>query len=259
MSHDKRNWREWTLMGLVLVPLALILTRPRMPQDAKFHALVDTRTYLGIPNFLDTASNLPFLLLGIAGLLLCGGRTVTGGARSWLVFFVGVTLVFFGSAYYHWSPNNATLVWDRVPITIALMGLLVAVVSEHAGAGLERILLAPALTIGIGSVAWWVYTDDLRSYVWVQAAPLVAIVFVLIAYAPRHTCRAYLAYALACYTLAKAAEFQDREIYALTSQTLSGHTLKHLLAAAGILFLYLMLRRRTPIRPEVPAPATAIQ
>ena len=181
-----------------------------------------------------------------------------GASRAWTVFFLGVALVFFGSAYYHWRPNNATLVWDRVPMTIAFMGLLVALVSEHAGAELERKLLAPAVTVGIASVAWWAYTDDLRVYVWVQAAPLLAIIFVLIAYAGRHSHRAYLAYALACYVLAKAAEFQDREIYALTSQTVSGHTLKHLLAAIAILFIYLMLRRRKEIPPEVPASATAI-
>ena len=138
------------------------------------------------------------------------------------------------------------------------MGLFAGLVSEHAGEEFERTLLAPAVTIGIASVAWWAYTDDLRVYVWVQAAPLLAIIFILIVYAGRHTHRAYLAYALACYVLAKAAEFQDREIYALTSQTVSGHTLKHLLAAMGILFIYLMLRRRKPIRPEVPASATAI-
>ena len=259
MSNDRRRWREWVLMALVLIPLVLILTRPPMSQDLKLHALVDTRSYLGIPNFLDVASNLPFLLLGAAGLLLCSARPMTGAARAWTVFFLGVALVFFGSTYYHWSPNNATLVWDRVPMTIAFMGLLVAVVSEHAGAELERALLAPALMIGVASVAWWAYTDDLRGYVWVQGAPLLAIIFVLIVYVGRHSHRAYLAYALACYVLAKAAEFQDREIYALTSQTFSGHTLKHLLAAMGILFVYLMLRRRKPIYPEVPAAETAIR
>ena len=247
MTPATRHWREWALAAVVLAPLALILARQPMPQDLKYHALVDTRTYFGIPNFLDVASNIPFLLLGAAGLVLCSGTTATGAARSWTVFFLGVALVFFGSAYYHWSPTNATLVWDRVPMTIAFMGLFTALVSEHAAAGIERALLAPAVAVGLASVAWWTYTGDLRIYYWVQAAPLLAIVFVLIAYSGRYTLRMYLAYGLLSYVLAKAAEFHDRELYTLTSHVMSGHTLKHLLAALAILFVYLMLRWRRNI------------
>jgi hypothetical protein len=120
------------------------------------------------------------------------------------------------------------------------------------------VLLAPAVAVGLASVAWWAYTGDLRVYFWVQAVPLLAIVFVMVAYRARYTHRAYLAYGLAAYVIAKGAEFHDREIYTLTSQVVSGHTLKHLLAALAIFFVYLMLRRRKQIRAEVPAPAAAM-
>lgn len=241
------RWREWGLAAVALAPLALVLGRPPLPQDQGFHALADTRAFLGIPNCADVASNVAFLLVGIAGLRLCAGGKVTGAVRSWTVFFAGVTLVFFGSAWYHWSPDNATLVWDRVPITIAFMSLFTAVVSEHAGMRLERALLAPAVGAGIASVAWWAWTDDLRVYLWVQAAPLVCIVYVLIAYRGSYTHRMCLAWGFMAYALAKAAEFHDHEIYALTSRAVSGHTLKHLLAALGIYFIYLMLERRSRV------------
>ena len=239
--------REWTLVAVVLFPLVLLLARPPMAQDLKYHALVDTRAFLGIPNFMDVASNIPFLLLGVAGLLVCSRGRVAGAVHSWQVLFAGVTLVFFGSAYYHWNPNNATLVWDRVPMTIAFMGLFVGLASEHVGARLERVLLAPAVAVGIGSVAWWAYSGDLRVYYWVQATPLLSIVFVLAAWRGRYTHRACLAGGLLAYALAKGAEFHDREIYALTCQVMSGHTLKHLLAALGIGFIYLMLSRRQQV------------
>jgi len=256
MTAEPRGWREWALLAVVLVPLALILTRPPIPQDLAFHAFADDRAWLCIPSFQNVASNLPFLLIGVAGLWLCAGRIAGGATRSWVVFFLGVALAFFGSVWYHWNPNNETLVWDRLPIVIAFMALFSALVGEHLGAGVERAVLAPALAVGIASLAWWAYADDLRVYVWCQAAPLLAIVFVLIAYPGKHTHRAYLAYALAAYLLAKVAEFQDREIYALTSHAMSGHALKHLLAALGIFFIYLMLRRRKQIAAEVPAAAT---
>lgn len=250
-----RRWREWALTAVLLAPLALILMRPPISQDLAFHAFADDRAWWGIPSFQNVLSNLAFLLIGVAGLVFCFGRPASGATRSWTVFFLGVTLVFFGSAYYHWTPNNETLVWDRVPIMLAFMALFSALLTEHLGAGAERAILVPAVAVGIASVAWWDYTDDLRLYIWCQAAPLLAIVFVLIAYPARYTHRPYLAYALAAYLLAKVLEFQDHEFFALTSHAMSGHTLKHLLAALGIFFIYLMLRRRKQIPAEVPASA----
>jgi len=255
-THGTRaaaRWREWGLAGAALAPLALLFTRPSIPQDPQYHGLADTRAFLGIPNFADVASNVAFLLVGIAGLALCCGRGTSGATRSWTVFFAGVVLVFFGSAWYHWSPDSAALVWDRLPMTIAFMALLTALVSEHAGGRFERVLLAPALAVGIASVAWWAWSDDLRPYLWVQAAPLACIVYVLFAYRGSYTHRSYLAWAFIAYGLAKAAEVYDHRIYAITSQAFSGHTLKHLLAALGICFIYLMLGRRKPSREKVPA------
>jgi hypothetical protein len=126
------------------------------------------------------------------------------------------------------------------------MGLFVALVSEHMEANLERALLVPAIMVGIASVFWWKYSDDLRVYVWVQFAPLLAIPFVLAAYPGRYTHRHYLLYGVAFYALAKVAEYYDHAFYALSSTVLSGHSLKHLLAAAAPFFVYLMLVRREP-------------
>jgi hypothetical protein len=154
--------------------------------------------------------------------------------------------VFVGSGYYHYQPNDDSLVWDRLPMTLAFMGLFAALMSEHLGAQYERPVLIPALIIGVASVFWWRYTDDLRVYIWVQLAPLLAIPFVLAMFAGRYTHRLYLLYGLGFYALAKVVEYYDRETYALTSLFVSGHSLKHLLAATAPLFLYLMLRRRGP-------------
>ncbi|HEX7249749.1 MAG TPA: hypothetical protein VF262_05120, partial [Burkholderiales bacterium] len=49
------------------VALVLFLYGP-IPQYADYHRFADTRTFLGLPNFSDTASNIPFLLIGIAGI-----------------------------------------------------------------------------------------------------------------------------------------------------------------------------------------------
>lgn len=240
------GWREAALLLFVLAPLLylLLLYGGPIPQDRSYHALADTRSWLGVPNFWNVASNLPFLLVGAAGLLWCCGRTGTGARVSWLVFFLGVALVCFGSGYYHRAPDDDSLVWDRLPMTVAFMGLFAALLSEHLSEKLELAILVPALIIGIASVILWKHTDDLRVYIWVQLAPLLAVPYVIAVYPGRYTHRHYLLYGVGFYALAKVAELKDQEIYDLTSSLLSGHVLKHLLAAAGTFCVYLMLRRR---------------
>lgn len=251
MEHSARlrpGWREAALVLLMAAPLLYLLLlygRP-IPQDPGYHVFADVRTCLGLQNFGNVMSNLLFLVVGTAGALWCYRHPGAGATSSWMVFFVGVALVFVGSGYYHFRPDDDSLVWDRLPMTVAFMGLFAALVGEHMGARLERAVLVPAIVIGIASVFWWRYSDDLRVYIWVQFAPLLAIPFVLAVFPGRYTHRHYLLYGLAFYALAKVAEFYDYGLYALSWNVISGHSLKHLLAAVAPFFVYLMLRRRGP-------------
>jgi hypothetical protein len=236
------------LAAIVLVPLLylLVLQAPIL-QDKSYHAFADVRTCIGIRNFGNVASNLLFLLVGVSGWAWCYRHLRMGARHSWMVFFAGVALVFFGSSYYHTAPTHDSLMWDRLPMTLAFMGLFSALLSEHLGAQFERHLLLPALIFGVASVLWWRYTGDLRVYIWVQAAPLLAIPFVLVMFPGRHTHRYYLLAGLGFYALAKVAEMYDRDIFEVTAFAMSGHSLKHMLAALAPLALYLMLRRRQAV------------
>jgi Ceramidase len=248
MDNTQFNRRIAWLTVIILSPLAyLLLLHTPIPQDKGYHILADARTCLGIRNFGNVVSNLAFLLVGGIGAMWCVRNLHAGARLSWIVFFTGVALVFAGSGYYHTTPNDDTLVWDRLPMTLAFMGLFAALVTEHLGAQFEKPVLIPALIIGVASVFWWRYTDDLRVYVWVQGAPLLAIPFILAMFKGRYSHRGYLLYGLAFYALAKVAEYYDAGTYALTSQWVSGHSIKHLLAAMAPLFLYLMLRRRSHV------------
>ena len=243
------NRRAAWLAAIIAAPLLyLLLLHGPIPQDKGYHVFADMRTCLGVANFGNVASNLAFLAVGVSGGTWCY-RHLTAGARlSWMVFFLGVALVFFGSGYYHYQPNDDALVWDRLPMTLAFMGLFAALMSEHLGAPLERPVLLPALLLGIASVLWWRYSDDLRIYIWVQLAPLLAIPFVVAMFPARYTHRNYLIYGLIFYAIAKVAEYLDHGAYAFTAQWLSGHTLKHLIAAMAPLMLLLMLQRRTTLQ-----------
>ena len=241
-------WRGGALLFLMLAPLAVMfLAFAPIPQDPMYHRLADARTFFNIPNFLNVTSNVGFLIAGALGFALCLGKDVGGASRSWTMFFLGMLLVAVGSAYYHWNPNNETLVWDRLPMTIAFMALFAALIAEHIRPDIEKTALIIALVVGVVSVAWWHYTDDLRLYAWVQFAPLLAIVFILVVYPGRYSHRAYLVYGLICYALSKVAEFADHGIFMATSGAISGHSIKHLLAALAPIFVYLMLRARKPV------------
>jgi hypothetical protein len=213
-------------------------------QPASYHQFADDRTLFGVRNFSNVASSLLFLLPGAAGVRWC----LRHRARvSWLAFFAGVALVAFGSAYYHLAPDDDRLAWDRLAMAIAFMGLFTALVCEHLGAKHERLLLALGLALGIAAVLWWQASGDLRFYLWVQAAPLLAVPYLLAASPGRYTHRHYLLAGAALYAVAKLAEYYDREIFALTSHVLSGHSLKHVFAALAPLCVHLMLERRSEI------------
>jgi hypothetical protein len=241
------GWREVGLVLLIVAPLLylLLLHGGPIPQDRGYHGFADGRICLGVENFGNVASNLLFLIVGAAGMLWCYRNAGMGARRSWMVFFLGVALVFFGSGYYHRTPDDSSLVWDRLPMTVAFMGLFAALLSEHISEKLESVLLISAVAVGIASVILWKRTDDLRVYIWVQLAPLLVIPYIVAVFHGRYTHRHYLLYGIGFYALAKVAEYYDHGIYALTSANLSGHSLKHLLAAAAGFCVYLMLRKRS--------------
>jgi len=171
-------------------------------------------------------SNLPFLAVGAAGLWRFRNDPAT------IVLFLGIFLTGIGSSYYHWNPNDRTLFWDRLPMTLAFASILALVVAERVNTRAGAILLWPALAIGVFSLLLWLWTDDLRLYFWVQFFPGLALLLLFLLYPPKYTGTYYWIIAVGLYTLAKVFEFSDHAIFS-AGYLLSGHTLKHLSAAAA--------------------------
>jgi len=242
--HSTR--RAYLLVLLPIMALAAVMALPPIAQDPMYHVFADRRGLLGISSFLNVITNLAFLAVGIAGIGLCARRQHGLEAHwAWMACFTGVALVSLGSGYYHLAPNNDTLVWDRLPMSVGFMALSVAVLSEYVNPRLEKYLLAPAIVLGLASVIYWHYTDDLRLYVLVQFLPLLLLPVVLLLYNRPGQERGYLLAALAIYIVSKLAEYYDRAVFGWTGEIISGHSLKHLLAATALLVVYGMLRRRT--------------
>jgi hypothetical protein len=241
--------RELLIVAALVALLPILVALGPIAQPASYHDLADQRPILGIGHFWNVATNLPFLLVGLMGLRLLS-RQREEAAAAWSMLFAGTALVAAGSSWYHSNPNDATLVWDRVPIGIAFMGFFTALLIEHAAGTARRIaqgLLFPSVAFSAAAIGWWYRTGDLSLWVWVQAAPMLAAALVLALLPARYTHRRYIGYALACYAVAKVVEVLDVQVMHWTSGLLGGHALKHLAAAAGVWCLYVMLRQRSAL------------
>jgi hypothetical protein len=253
--------------GMAIVCLFL----PRIPQPLFYHQFADRRSFLGIPNFGDVASNLPFALVGIWGLVFLF-RTKSPESRDrfldpqkrWPYFFVfaGLLLTAFGSSYYHLAPDNARLVWDRLPMTITFMGLVAAVIAERISVRLGLWLLPILMLVGLGSVLQWHWSEvhgagDLRFYASVQAYSTLVILLAFL-FPRRYTRTGDLGLVVGFYVLAKLLETFDRPIFAAL-HVVSGHTLKHLAAAAAGYCILRMLQKRKPLAVTAGASGLGLQ
>ena len=240
----------WLLVGLLAV-LAWLL--PPIPQPLSYHALADQRACGGLPNCLDTASNALFLLAGASGLhLLYRRQGVYQDHREawpyWLFFFATM-LVGLGSGYYHLDPGNERLLWDRLAMMLGFMAWFAAIVCERVSLKLGLRLLPLLAAIGLGSAAWWGWSEargagDLRPYLLVQLYPMLLIPLLLWLYPPRYSGDRAILAVIGLYLLALLCDFGDRPIFRLTGGLVSGHTIKHGIAALAVVAVALHLRRR---------------
>lgn len=223
-----------------------------IPQDQAYHRFADARGLFGLHNFADVSSSFALVLVGLAGVWLlwrAPGSRFSGPdewrAYSW--FFGAVALAGIGSAYYHLSPDDARLAWDRLPIAVAFMCLLAGLLTERLRIWHGGTLLLVLAILGAASVLYWRAFDDLRPYALAQFGSLLAIV-ILCASVPSRFSQGWVVFAMAAlYGLAKLSELRDAQIYELTRHLLSGHTLKHLISAVAIAGLLWWLTVRQPV------------
>ncbi|MGE3916919.1 MAG: hypothetical protein AB7F78_14600 [Hyphomicrobiaceae bacterium] len=253
-SREEARRLLWALGPAVLLLAVCLLATGPLPQPESYHHFPAGRTLLGLPNALTVLSNLPFAIVGMHGLRwLCVSGDVMPAhlKRCYGVLLAGIALTGAGSAFYHWSPASESLVWDRLPMAVAFMGLL-------AGFLTERLRLQPAtsgwllgtlVAYGLASVVYWSAFDDLRLYAVAQFYPIGLIPIVLWLTPARFTRDCDWLAAIGIYVVAKLLEELDGSIFAAAG-LVSGHTLKHLAAAAGAWWLYRMLLRRQPHEAE---------
>ena len=245
------------LFAIALLSIAALLAvaeLPPIPQPGEYHDFADQRTLLGVPHALNVVSNLGFLIVGAVGLrrLSKSGASFADARERWpyAVFFASLVGVGFGSAYYHLAPSHGSLFWDRLPMSLAFMSLLGAVLVERLGPRVGLRLFPWLAAAGPFGVAYWTLSEragigDLRLYGLVHFYPMLLIPLLLWLFAPRYTRGGDLLWVLALYATAMAVERLDHEVFAVGGW-ISGHTVKHVLAAVAAAWLSRMLRLRSP-------------
>jgi predicted membrane channel-forming protein YqfA (hemolysin III family) len=257
VAHSTQvGWHHLPTLLTIAGGMLLLLHGP-IAQPAHYNDFADQSVLFGIPHAADVLSNIGFAVVAMWGWIrLRPKRDHVSLRRGWCgyhLFLIGLLLTAVGSAYYHLAPDNQRQVWDRMGISLACVGVLAAVRAETRPDTHASRYAAVLSFLAIASVAWWHYTDspqrpgDLRPYVLLQTLPLVLVPLWQAIYRAPHRDRAWFGVAVLLYVLAKLAELWDQELLA-TLGWISGHTLKHLLAAAaaGVVVGRLTQRLREP-------------
>ncbi len=226
---------EACLLGaLVLAFLAAVLG-PAIPQAPHYHAFADQRLWWKLPFAMDVLSNIPFAVAGASGWwalkrLPHAGHIDASRALA-RTFFLGLLLTAAGSSYYHLQPVDARLAWDRLGMVVAFAGLAGLAVTERVSA---RAGVAAAWAFGMAgtvSIEVWRTSGDLLPWTVVQGGGMLLVLVVALFKPVPNAWGVPLVAVIAIYAVAKVSELADGAIFVWTGGWVSGHSLKHLIAA----------------------------
>jgi hypothetical protein len=236
---------EISFLACLIILLLLAIFLPPLAQNQNYHNFSDQRTLFGVKNALDTLSNLAFIIVGLWGLINFYKNKYIKISNDFSVllnlFFVSIILTGLGSFYYHLNPNGFTLVFDRLALSLVfavVLAMLAAIrISERLGFHTlaEMIILAPL------SVLLWNYNENLTPYAVLQFGGIVIIVLTLLLTKAQKQSPCF-ASLIILYGFAKVAEFYDAQIFSLTQNLISGHSLKHIIAALAIVLFIVPLK-----------------
>ncbi len=257
LALNRLSLRHHFLLLLFISAIIFVSSHPAIPQDLPYMNFADARPMLSIPNFYNVASNLLFLIFGLLGLkMLLPERAIvryqfqaSDERLPYLMFFLGMVLTCFGSSYFHYRPEIFTLIWDRLAMTVVFMSFMSITLTERINMQLGIRSCLPLIALGASSVFYWYYTEtinqgDLRFYFFIQFFPMLLFPIIILFCRSRYSGTGYYIAGLACYATAKWVEIADVSIYQWSNHWVSGHTLKHLIAAGPAIVIMLYLKHR---------------
>lgn len=235
---------EVVALGAFVALTAIGVLLPPIQQDPQYHRFADQRSWLGIPHAADVLSNIAFVVVGVFGLARSARASLGNATRLCLSFVaIGLVLAGFGSAWYHADPSDASLAWDRLPMTIVLAGVIGAAMSERIGERAGFVALFALVVVGIASVLCWRVTGNLTPYAVFQFGGIALLMMVLLT-TPARADPFPWTWIVGWYAIAKIAEVGDAFIWQATDGVVAGHAIKHIAAAAAGAALFIGVRTR---------------
>ncbi len=246
---------ESALLLALVVALLVACFGPAVAQHAHYHAFADQRTGWGVPFAMDVLSNLPFAVAGVWGLIALqrmpadtlSSTQPISYARAPSVaqpraqhalaalFFMGLLATAACSSFYHWQPDNAGLAIDRLGMVVAFAGLLGLAVADRISGRAGLATAATVLALGPLSVMVWATSGNLLLWVMLQGGGMLLMVLLAFCRPTRKPIAGAwgipLAAVVALYALAKVLELGDHQMFEWTRGLVSGHSLKHAVAA----------------------------
>lgn len=235
-SKGGLSWAELGLLLAGLLVIAVAVLGPFVPQMAHYHGFADQRNLWGVPQAMDVLSNLPFAVAGVWGLLALHG---TGGKlqRQWQglagLFFIGLIVTAICSSTYHLDPDPSTLALDRLGMVLAFAGLLGLAVAERISTRAGVQLAVAVLIAGPLSIMVWANSGNLLPWVILQGGGLLLLVALMACKPKNGAWGLQVAGVVTCYAIAKLFEMSDHFVFDLTNGGVSGHSLKHVVAACA--------------------------
>ncbi|MDR0225917.1 MAG: hypothetical protein LBI66_05810 [Burkholderiaceae bacterium] len=232
-----RHLAEPTLAaGFVLLCL-LALFLPPLAQPAAQHHFADQRAWAGLPHALDVLSNLGFAVAAAFGSWLLMGRRgdaqpVTVRALAAL-FFSGLACSAIGSAIYHWAPDDIGLAGDRLAMSMAFAGMLGLAAQSRISDGAGRWAALAMLLASVSAVLAWLWTGNVLPWALAQGSGMLAVLGLSLLAPRRGGLALRLGVVMAWYGAAKLLEWGDAAVFDATAGWVSGHSLKHVLAAGA--------------------------
>ena len=239
------NNKTLLLTSISVVAIIIVFFIDPIPQNIAYHSFADQHKILGIPNYWNVISNLPFFIVGLYGFSILKSKKkeyTTSELLIYYILFTGFISTFLGSSYYHWNPNNTTLVWDRIPMTFIFMSFFTIICANLIHPSWFKLGIKILVPTGILSVLYWHITElygagDLRFYALIQFLPLILIPIILWLYREKVKSFKWLVLVLIAYLTAKLLETYDHECFHQSNLTVSGHSLKHVFAALACFFM----------------------
>jgi hypothetical protein len=225
------------LTGLIILILLAIFL-PSIEQNQNYHNFADQRVLFGVNNAFDTLSNLAFIMVGILGLVNFYNNQYIKISNSFSVilnlFFIAIILTGLGSSFYHLSPNDFTLVFDRLAMSLVFASILAMLAYLKISPRFGLHTLAELLILAPLTVLIWKFNGNLTPYVVLQFGGIILVILTLLLTKTRMQGPCFTSLII-LYGAAKLVEFYDEKIFNLSQNLISGHTLKHLIAALAVI------------------------